>query len=237
MRAILTALISLLLFVPAAVSAETTPAPARTAYDGVRDLEIQVRARRALFEDAELAPLNLGVTVQNGVAVVWGPVSSPEMSAKALRTVENVRGVFKVRSEMYVSTTAGLLPQPGLQALPDAPEQTSSALPDRRTGTLPFFPGRLTTKRIDELSGLPKPVTLLTPVVAPEDEAASGDVAGALERIRARDERYRSVRFELKNGAIYLRGGKPENVMAFAQAISKVPGVERVVLQNDSKSR
>jgi len=39
----------------------------------------------------------------------------------------------------------------------------------------------------------------------------------------------------VKGGAIYLRGSaRPENVMAFARALSNVPGVEHVILQNQT---
>src|SRR3984957_21128808 len=116
-----TALCAWLLLVPVVLSAKAQTAP--PASDSTRDLEIQVRARQVLLTDEELAPFNLGVTVHHGVAIVWGPVSSPELRDKALKKIENVRGIFQVKSEMYVSHTAGMLPEPGLgQFLPDAPQ-------------------------------------------------------------------------------------------------------------------
>jgi hypothetical protein len=234
MRSFLTALPGLLLLATTVLSAEA--APARTAVDSARDLEIQVRARHLLLADEELAPFNLGVTVQNGVAVVWGPVSSPEMKVKALKKIENVRGVFEVQSEMYVSRQAGLWLDPdGAKLLPDAPEQTSSAMPDWRTGQLPAFPGQLASKKITEPTGPTKIVTLMPPIAVADE---GGDLASAIERIRKGDERYRLIQYEMKDGAIYLRGSaKPENVMAFARALSNVPGVERVVLQNRANPR
>lgn len=231
MRRLLTALAGVLLVAPVVCSAEADPAPARAAFEGARDLEIEVRARHLLLTDDELAPFNLGVTVRNGVAVVSGPVSSAEMKAKALKKIENVRGIFKVESGMYVARDAGQwLDPPGIQQLPDAPQQTSSAMPDLRTGQLPVFPGQFEVKKLSEPRGAPKLVTLLPPVAMSED---SGDLTTVIERIRKGDERYRLIQYDLKNGAIYLRGSaKPENVMAFARALSNVPGVERIVVQN-----
>ncbi len=231
MRRNLAVLAALLLLSPVVRAAEADPAPA--APDGARDLEIEVRARHLLLTDAELAPFNLGVTVRNGVAVVSGPVSSPELRAKALKKIENVRGVFKVESDMYVARDAGQwLSPPGIRQLPDAPVHTSSAMPDLRTGKMPLFPSEFAVKRPSEPPAAPKLVTLLTPVAVPDDSA---DLGSVIERIRKGDERYRLIQYDVKGGAIYLRGSaRPENVMAFARALSNVPGVEHVILQNQT---
>ncbi len=234
MKRFLAVLPALMLCVPPVLSADAKPTS--TPIDSVRDLEIQVRARQSLLADEDLAPFNLGVTVRNGVAIVWGPVSSPEMQSRALKTIENVRGIYRVKSQLYVSQTAGLLIDPGAgQFLPDVPQQTSSAMPEWGTGKLPPLIGQLAVKKIGESSGTPKLAALMPPV-AVADDGFDGNLANTLEKIRKGDERYRTVQYEIKNGAIYLRGpAKPENVMAFAKAISNVPGVERVVVQNQSK--
>ena len=77
MRGSWTALLGVLFLSPALGATEASSSPAQTTYDAVRDLEIQVRARRLLQQDKDLAALNLGVTVRNGTASVWGPVTSP----------------------------------------------------------------------------------------------------------------------------------------------------------------
>jgi osmotically-inducible protein OsmY len=238
MRGLSIALCGLLLLAPAAFAAGPDSAPGRTASDRVRDLETQVRARQQLAADEELAPFNLGVSVRDGVAVVWGPVPSPEVKAKALAAVENVRGIYKVKSEMYVTRNAGTLVTPSYAVtLPDVPQTSASAMPDWRTGKLPSLPGQLSSKKGDEPTGPPKSVLLLPALAAPDD-GPNGELASALEGIRKGDDRYRLIQYEMKNGAIYLRGtAKPEHVMAFAQAISRVPGVERVVLQSQGTPR
>jgi hypothetical protein len=227
----MTALAAALLLTCTVRAADTDPAPA--AANGIRDLEIEVRARHVLFTDAELAPFNLGVTVRNGVAVVSGPVPSPEMRAKALKKIEGVRGIFKVESDMYVARDAGQWLSPsGVRQLPDAPVQTSSAMPDLRTGKMPVFPSEFAVKRPSEPAPPPKLVTLLSPVAAPADNADLGNV---IEGIRKGDERFRLIQYDVKGDSIYLRGpAKPENVMAFARALSNVPGVEHVIVQNQA---
>jgi hypothetical protein len=238
MRGLSIALSGLLLLVPAAFAGEADSGAARASADRIHDLETQIRARQVLAADEELAPFNLGVSVRNGVAVVWGPVSSPEMKTRAVKAIENVRGIYKVQSEMYVTRTAGQLVTPSYALmLPDAPQTTASAMPDWRTGKLPSLPGQLASQKPDEPTGPPKSV-LLQPAVAAPDDGPNGELATVLEGIRKGDERYRLIQYEMKNGAIYVRGtAKPEHVMAFAQAISRVPGVGRVVLQNQGTPR
>src|SRR5262249_41973624 len=172
MRGLWTAVFGLLVLAPSLSATEARPAPAGPELDGkpgsdlLRDLEVQVRARRLLQEDQELAAFNLGVTVRNGEAVGGGPVPSPEMRAQALRKVADVRGVYTVRGETYVAPDAGQFQPPGdLRLLPDVPEQTASASPDWRTGRLPSLPGRLASKKPDEL---PKAVALKAPIVLPD---------------------------------------------------------------------
>jgi hypothetical protein len=231
MRRYLAVLAALLLLSPAVRSAEADPPPA--AHDSARDLEIQVRARHLLLTDNELAPFNLGVTVRNGVAVVSGPVSSPELKAKALKKIENVRGIFKVESDMYVARDAGQwLSPPGIQRLPDAPQQTSSAMPDLRTGKMPLFPDPPDVKKVRDPLPAPKLVSLLPPVAVPDE---AGDLTTVIEGIRKGDERYRLIQYNVKGSAIYLHGSaKPENVMAFARALSNVPGVDHIIVQNQT---
>jgi osmotically-inducible protein OsmY len=246
MRGSWTALLGSLLLAPPLWATEARPAPAaperdvKPASDRLRDVEVQVRARRLLQEDRELAPLNLGVTVRDGEAVVWGAVPSPEVRAKALKKVADARGVFAVRGEMYLAPDAGLLPRPGdLRLLPDVSEQTASASPDWRTGRLPALPGRLASTKPDELTGPPKAVALKAPIILPDEgPALTGELPDLIERVRAGDARYRLIVFEVKSGAVYLRGtAKAENVMAFAKAIANLPGVERVVLQRETDPR
>jgi hypothetical protein len=57
----------------------------------------------------------------------------------------------------------------------------------------------------------------------------------AVERVRRSDARFRSVRAEVHGKVIVLRGNSEnsEHVMMLAQALSGLPGVERVVVAGD----
>jgi hypothetical protein len=60
-------------------------------------------------------------------------------------------------------------------------------------------------------------------------------LATAVERIRQSDVRFRSVRAEVRGKTIVLRGSSEnrDHVMMLAQALSRLPGVERVVVAGD----
>jgi hypothetical protein len=90
------------------------------------------------------------------------------------------------------------------------------------------------------------PVLLLAPVPLPAGPAgretsptapAAGpapSLAGAIEKARQADARFGTIITEVQGGTVLLRGGgvPDDHVMAFAQALTHVPGVERVVVQN-----
>lgn len=90
---------ALLLFTSPALAG--LPPPPSSPFDRIRDLSVSVRARRVLKEDAELASLNLGVSVENGIASVWGPVPSTDVARRAISKLQNVRGVREVRTNFY----------------------------------------------------------------------------------------------------------------------------------------
>jgi osmotically-inducible protein OsmY len=82
-----------------------TPALARpgdTPLD-LRDVEISVHVRQALMHDPEVGPLNLGVSVLYNQATLWGRVPSRELADRALRIVEDVRGVYQVKDDLRVA--------------------------------------------------------------------------------------------------------------------------------------
>jgi hypothetical protein len=129
-------------------------------------------------------------------------------------------------------------PQPGpvVLPLPDPPTRTESASPDRVASWLNELPGRTT-----EAPG--SHVTLRGPVAATEpppqrdvptaskpDPMPVESVEKAVERLRQSDLRFVSIKTEVRGGTVTVRGGtvRGEYVSAFAQAVSRLPGVERV---------
>jgi hypothetical protein len=58
-------------------------------------------------------------------------------------------------------------------------------------------------------------------------------LADAVQRLRSSDDRFRYIRSEVKEKIVYLRGTvtRWEDILELAEGISKVAGVERVILQ------
>jgi hypothetical protein len=66
------------------------------------DWEIATIVRAAFWQDKDLAPLNLQVSVEKGVATVEGPVPSGYLRRKAIALVESLRGIRGVRDQVRV---------------------------------------------------------------------------------------------------------------------------------------
>jgi hypothetical protein len=104
-----------------------------------------------------------------------------------------------------------------------------------------------TTPVADLAPAVHHPVSLLAPVaitgrlasrepVPPAPPAPSPGVSAEVERVRQADPRFRSIQTEVQGGLVLLRGGDTpgEHVMAFAQMVTRLPGVERVLVQRAS---
>ncbi len=83
-------------------------------------------------------------------------------------------------------------------------------------------------------------VSLLAPVVEPSpappaaSPAAADSLTAAVERVRQGDPRFRRIHVEVRGTTLLLNGADVpgEHVMALAQALSVLPGVERVRVQS-----
>jgi hypothetical protein len=85
----------------------------------IYDLELTLRARKALLQDDKLAVQNLGVTVRERVAILWGTVPSKELSQRAEEFLRPVLGLQGVRNELRID--AGNAPAPDLAQVPRRP--------------------------------------------------------------------------------------------------------------------
>jgi hypothetical protein len=81
----------------------------------VLNLQHTLQVRKAFAQDKELAALNLGVTVENRIATLWGPAPSTELLNKAVKVARAVPDILEVRCYMFV-VDAGW-PEP--KTLPD----------------------------------------------------------------------------------------------------------------------
>lgn len=219
------------------------------------DLRVAIRARSALAADEQLGPLNLGVRIKDGTAIVWGPIPSRDCSDRVRAALLRVPGVFKVQSELYVSLP---LPEPEGMPLPDIKPAIQSAVAMPARGPVDLLPLVEVKNRPSEgfgrrgspISGEPTShrrdlvpqgttVALLPPIAIkspPEDvisPASTKSVQDLLLQLQRSDAHYRSIRWEEHQGVVVLTGksGDGTRMMAFAQQVRTLDGVRRVIIQ------
>ncbi len=201
-----------------------------------RDIQLSVHARKALADDPDLGPLNLGVRVQDNTAFLWGPAPSEALKRRAVDIVKKVKGVFSVKdADVYIAapTVAVETAEATPPGPPEAPTHTEAASP-------PESVAALTARPAAEAS--PPEVVLRAPL-PPEGagpartvSAAPPDgLAAAVAQARQTEERFRQIDCRLAGDMVILRpgSGRGEDVMAFARAISRLPGLTRIVIESD----
>ncbi len=204
-----------------------------------RDIQLTVHARKALSDDKAVGPDNLGVRVQNNVAILWGPISSEDLKKRAVEIVKKVKGVYDVRdADVYI---AAPLPEIETAVLPpavpttEAPTHAESASPDSVSGKILSLTSR------SAVETAPAPVVVLQAPLALGESSPTRTVSQAppaeglvasVEQVRQNNERFRSLHCRLEGDVLVLEpgGGKPEDIMAFARAISHVSGLTRIVI-------
>ncbi len=90
-----------------------------------RDLWHTAQARKILQSDPQLGPLNIGVRVTGGVALLWGPVPSADLAYRAEQRLRPLFELIEVRNTLTVDTD-GVLEPP---APPSSLEQFAPATP------------------------------------------------------------------------------------------------------------
>lgn len=229
--------------------------PARAGNDPERDVWLTLRARKALTEDAELAPLNLGVVVRNRVATLWGPVPSAELGFKAEVILRTLDELGAVRNDLDVSddplprvglftapATPSLLPAQLPPALPRRPLREPTPPPGFHTGSEPPLvrpsqpaPSRPAPNLVLERPSLAPP-SVESPHArmprAPEQPDSQQQLERAVRGVIDGNPAYRNVRFGLRGQRVYLRGaGQDADVLHdLARALSRLPGLEGVVV-------
>src|SRR6266540_3074712 len=94
----------LMVFLMAALSASAGQAgPARIGGDPARDVRQTIQARKLLSDDPELAEWNIGVTVRDRVATLWGPVPSAQVAFRAELCLKAMIELAEVRNELFLS--------------------------------------------------------------------------------------------------------------------------------------
>jgi hypothetical protein len=215
-----------------------------------KDLTTSIQVLRAMSRDEVLAPkkLNLNVKVTSGIARLSGPVPSEEVRRRVIQVVAQVPGVLKVQSaDLYLAIPHE---KPKTLVLPsetDKPTHTQSASPNPESaglGTLtgrepaPSAPSRITLMAPESVPTAPPKPEPAVLTAHPRAPSAATSLSTAIEDLRRRDAHFRAIRTEVQGGMVRVFAGNTdgEYVMAFAQALTRLPGVERVVVQDTSST-
>jgi hypothetical protein len=195
----------------------------------LRDLQLTVHVRKALTADEVLAPLNIGVRVDKGVAILWGPAPSAAAALRAIRTARTVAGLDDVRSEMRIAPVQELAVTPLPPApLKDVPKPTTAV------------PGWLTGRESNEpasasANGEPNGVRLRLPQLGGEalrltPPSAQDTFLGSLARLKQADERFRPLNATLHEDTAIVTGTvtRARDLLDFEQHLLALPGVRHV---------
>ena len=231
-RSLLWAGALLALLLPSPLRAERPPEPPAFALDRIRDLVASVRAKRVLKDDRSLAGLNLGVTVEDGVANVWGPVPSDVVGRRAVVLLESVRGIRSVRSNFYAESPREENLLGGLARRPEMAQRFEASKPDVDAETLPkkfrALPSAVVTNG-STVAGAPQvsaPRPVTPPTVTLRDRIAA---------IRKEDGRFANIpividgtRLQVQQGA-----GADDVIRDLVGRLRRLPGVTEVELKSD----
>jgi hypothetical protein len=204
------------------------------AEDGaLGDCVATARARQALLQDSTLAPLNLGVSVRAGAASLWGQVPSAGLGRRAEDKIRKVAGIREVHNELRIVDA-----DPATEFLRSAIAATQRPPFETLVSPSPVSSAYLTRRYSDDTAP-PRPgagagVLLLAPIAGPQPLANPGrpDLAETVERLLRAEPRFSRLSAAVEGGTVRLGGtvGRDGDAMEFAQSLSRLPGVQRVVI-------
>lgn len=197
-----------------------------------RDLEIEAKVRRALRQDAQLRPLNLGVHVSGGIAKLSGPVPAADLQKRAIQIAQRVDGVLTVTAkDLYICTAEPSGKRLFVRLQDEPPTQTRAASP-----VLPHAEtGRQITLLAPEMTAPAARVPEAARLTAnPHPASPAVSIAAAIENLRQREVRYQQLRARVQGTTVYIFAGDTasEDAMTFAQAVRRLPGVQHVILNS-----
>ncbi len=197
------------------------------------DIQLTTEARQSLNADKRLAPLNLGVTVTGGIATLFGPIPSEELSRRAEARVRVVSGLQNVRNELHVAETdfrdlrrhskSGEKAESALQKVPEpilVLDPTGSMLSQTRHIQPPPVSSLFSLTRSD-----PAPATIAPPQIDPSRE---------IEGLRLRDKRFKNLNATCSSGVVIISGSLKNwpDLWEFAEDVAKFRGVDRIRIEN-----
>ena len=164
-------------------------------------------ARKVLAEDPQLSAANVGVRVKGRIAVLWGPVPTPMHAQRAVAVLKAQPEFIEVRNELVI------VPDDDPWAV--AVTKLDHAKP-RSSGVLA---GRIENER---------------PAVLKRTEPGK-PLEQRVRELRESRVEYRSlaVTFEGANVTVTAPPDAGESLQAFLRELSRLPGVERVLLNTN----
>jgi hypothetical protein len=207
----------------------------------LRETRLTLKARQALFEDSLLAPYNIGVVVHGDVATLQGTLPKTALALRAQDRLLSLSLFKEVRSDLIVD--------PNSEAGSPGSKPRSSGELMGRNGALPQAPvlkitppevADVATTNPTEKPPLNDAVTLLPPRPIPDskskpvDPPDANDPAKAVEALRRSEKRFLPLQVTVRDGIVTVRGSG-DDLFAFAQAVRRVPGVLRVVVDSTER--
>jgi hypothetical protein len=204
------------------ITASTPAGPVRNANDLARDRTQTMKARGVLLQDPELAAFNIGVIVQDRVAILWGPVPSAEVAFRAELCLRGMAELREVRNELMVHEAIQPIRLP--KKLEPSPK-TRQILPELLPPELP--------QDVHATPGAPGVLTGSSSVTTKTRQSAGQILATEIRILLLSKNTYQSVRFTLEGKRVYLRSTLPEQsdvLQEVARAIARFPNVESVIV-------
>lgn len=216
------------------------------ARDDARDWVLSNQARRALLKDEQIASLNVGVTVKDKVATIWGTLPSADVGKRAEEMLKKINGIASVVNECKIVPPANPVPQQVADAVKRLQENDSVASkptppPVATTGRQVVAkpaPEMLPPRAVNEphearLPPLPsQPGAVLLPPVLTSAVRETG--FDSVEKVRDSEPRFKEVALDVKGGVVKINGrvSKMKDAWDLAEKLNQVNGVRQVILGN-----
>ncbi len=217
----------------------------RAPADFDRDVLQTIQARMLLRDDPDLSAWNIGVTVQDRVLVLWGPVPNAEVLFRAELCVRTMPGLVGVRNELFVYEPAEAIRPPLRIQLPPAPiqRQPPPKLPPEPSRASAGAPGVL-AKQVTPMAANKKSATppSATPASVKTSQPSATPTLGAplrddpptlADSVRAALQSrpaFRDLQFAISDGRVFLKGNDASALIEAAQVMARIPGVMGVVV-------
>jgi hypothetical protein len=243
------------MFLPcAAQRALAEPRPAPKSELAPRDWLLTNKARKALQKDEQLKPLNIGVSVKDRVATIWGSIPSTEAGKRAEEALKQVDGIVAVMNECRIVPIDDL-PQAVADAVKIGRINPEAPPPSAQLTTWPPAPtataNRMTAKPSPEEMAprpngdvnevrpgaplLPPPpaVVLLAPIVveSPKD-------LQEWEIARQSEPRFKATTLEMRSGVVTINGSvkRMKDAWDLADKLNALACVTQVIMGNVSEN-